>query len=215
MNAQLELEKKIEEIKKSIDKDGHVPKLLLHSCCAPCSTYVLEYLSDFFEITVLYYNPNIFPTEEYEKRAKEQQYLISQMNPKYFIACVIGDYEKERFYELAKGLEDEPECGKRCDLCYELRLRRTGELALQLDMDYFTTTLTISPLKKADKLNEIGKRLEMELGIEYLISDFKKKNGYKRSTELSKEYELYRQDFCGCVYSKQEQERRRLERENN
>lgn len=213
MNAQLELEKKVKEIEQQVLADGCVPRLLLHSCCAPCSTYVLEYLSQYFEITVFYYNPNIFPTEEYRKRSEEQRYLISQMSPKYPITCVIGDYEKELFYELSKGFEMEPECGLRCDRCYELRLRKTGELAKKMGMDYFTTTLTISPLKKADKLNEIGMALEQEIGVRYLISDFKKKNGYKRSTELSKEYNLYRQNFCGCVYSKQEQERRNLEKE--
>lgn len=213
MNVQLELEKKIREIEAQVADGATVPKLLLHSCCAPCSTYVLEYLSEYFEIKVLYYNPNIFPTEEYEKRAKEQQFLIRQMNPRYPITCVIGDYESELFYELSKGLEQEPECGARCDRCYELRLRKTGELAALEGFDYFTTTLTISPLKKADKLNEIGQRLEKELGVKYLVSDFKKKNGYKRSTEISREYDLYRQDFCGCVYSKNEHERRKKARE--
>ncbi|MFI3207741.1 MAG: epoxyqueuosine reductase QueH [Eubacteriales bacterium] len=210
MNAQLELEKVLKELVSQCSKDTDnkkiPPKLLLHSCCAPCSTYVLEYLSEYFEIIIYYYNPNIFPLGEYEKRAKEQQYLISKMSTRYPMSCLVGDYESERFYELARGLEDEPECGRRCDRCYELRLRKTGELAKKLGVDYFSTTLTISPLKKADKLNEIGKQLEEELGVTYLVSDFKKKNGYKRSTELSKEYDLYRQDFCGCIYSKMERE---------
>lgn len=218
MNAQMELEKVLKNLKnvalRQVTELEGVPRLLLHSCCAPCSTYVLEYLSNYFEITVYYYNPNIFPLEEYHKRAKEQQYLIRKMETRYPMKCVVGEYESERFYELAQGLEDEPECGLRCDKCYELRLRKTGELAKELKMDFFTTTLTISPLKKADKLNEIGVQLEAELGVRYLISDFKKKNGYKRSTELSKEYELYRQDFCGCVYSKLERERMNKEKEN-
>lgn len=207
MNGQLELEKVLNEIVKGVELDGKVPTLLLHSCCAPCSTYVLEYLSEYFRITVYYYNPNIFPDEEYRKRAKEQQYLISKMTPRYPIECLVGDYESEKFYEIAKGLEQEPECGIRCDRCYALRLRKTGELAKEIGADYFTTTLTISPLKKADKLNEIGQELEAELGVRYLVSDFKKKNGYKRSTEISREHDLYRQDFCGCVYSKMERER--------
>ncbi len=207
MNPQLSLQKTLEEIRRCTDAGKPVPKLLLHSCCAPCSTYVLEYLSEYFEIIVFYYNPNIFPREEYEKRAQEQEILIGKMKSKYPITCVIGDYESERFYEISKGLEQEPECGLRCDKCYELRLRKTGELAKRLGVDYFTTTLTISPLKKAAKLNEIGARLEQELKMSYLQSDFKKKNGYKRSTELSGKYDLYRQDFCGCVYSKLERER--------
>lgn len=209
MNAQVELEKVLKEISERIETNGKVPTLLLHSCCAPCSTYVLEYLSEFFRITVFYYNPNITPREEYEKRANEQQVLIEQMHTKYPITCMVGDYESHLFNEIAKGLEDEPECGLRCDKCYELRLRKSGELAKNLGFDYFTTTLTISPLKKALKLNEIGKQLEDEFNVAYLVSDFKKKNGYKRSTELSKEYALYRQEFCGCIYSKMEQERKK------
>ncbi len=215
MNGQLELEKELKKIVKEVDLDKEVPTLMLHSCCAPCSTYVLEYLSQYFRITVFYYNPNISPAGEYEKRAKEQQHLISRMTPKYPIQCIIGEYESPLFYELSKGLEKEPECGLRCDKCYELRLRKTGELAKVHGFDYFTTTLSISPLKKADKLNEIGLNLQEELGVKYLVSDFKKKNGYKRSTELSKEYELYRQNFCGCIFSKMEQERMMIEKANN
>lgn len=216
MNPQVILEKKLEEIRRGLEAGEPAPRLLLHSCCAPCSTYVLAYLSDYFEITVFYYNPNIFPLEEYVKRADEQRMLIEKMTPKFPITCVVGDYESERFYAIAKGLEKEPECGLRCDKCYELRLRKTGELAKEVGADYFTTTLTISPLKKAGVLNTIGMQLEQELGVAYLQSDFKKKNGYKQSVELSKEYELYRQNFCGCIYSKLEQEKiakRRLEQE--
>lgn len=212
MKKQSELEMKLSRIQMETEQSGKPPRLLLHSCCAPCSTYVLEYLSDYFEITVFYYNPNIAPMGEYQKRAREQQYLISQMTTKYPIDCVVGSYESNLFFEIARGLESEPECGLRCDKCYELRLRKTGEFAKILEVDYFTTTLTISPLKKADKLNEIGMRLAEEYQIEYLPSDFKKKNGYKRSTELSKEFRLYRQNFCGCIFSKMEQEKKELER---
>lgn len=214
MNGQLELEKILKKIEKETLEKGEVPTLMLHSCCAPCSTYVLEYLAQYFRITVLYYNPNISPIVEYEKRAKEQQELISKMTTAYPIECIIGTYESHLFYEICKGLEQEPECGLRCDKCYELRLRKTGELAKEQQKDYFTTTLSISPLKKANKLNEIGLKLEEELGVKYLVSDFKKKNGYKRSTELSREYDLYRQNFCGCIFSKMEQERMMIEKNN-
>ncbi len=180
-----------------------VPTLLLHSCCAPCSSYVLEYLSEYFAITVFYYNPNIYPDEEYWKRVKEQQEFIARFPAQYQIKFIEGEFEKERFYELAQGLENVPEGGERCFKCYELRLREAAILAKEQGMDYFTTTLSISPLKNATKLNEIGKQLEDEYGVSYLYSDFKKKNGYKRSVELSHEYGMYRQDYCGCVYSKQ------------
>jgi hypothetical protein len=180
---------------------GRVPSLLLHSCCAPCSSYCLEYLSAYFQITVFYYNPNIYPDEEYAKRVEEQKEFIRRLPARYPIGFVEGNFEKERFYEMAKGLEHLPEGGERCFRCYELRLRESAELAKKMGMDYFTTTLSISPLKNAEKLNEIGDRLAEEYGIAYLNSDFKKKNGYKRSVELSQEYEMYRQDYCGCVFS--------------
>ena len=205
MNYQKELEKIIDRLRR----EDRVPRLLLHSCCAPCSSYVLEYLSRYFEITVFYYNPNIYPESEYSKRIIEQQRLIDEMNVKHPISFVAGEYEKERFYDIAKGLEDVKEGGERCMRCYELRLREAAELASKGEYDYFTTTLSISPLKNAKKLNEIGERLAEEYGVTYLNSDFKKKNGYKRSTELSKEYGLYRQDYCGCVYSKLERERQK------
>ena len=177
------------------------PTLFLHSCCAPCSSYVLEYLSAFFRITVFYYNPNIYPAEEYEKRVEEQKNLIERLPSVYPIEFVEGAYDKERFYEMARGLEQVPEGGERCFRCYELRLRETARLAAERGFDYFTTTLTISPLKNAAKLNEIGGLLGEEYQTVWLPSDFKKKNGYKRSIELSKEYNLYRQDYCGCVFS--------------
>ena len=177
------------------------PTLFLHACCAPCSSYVLEYLSSYFKITVLYYNPNIYPESEYSKRIIEQQTLIGEMDTKYPVQFIAGGYDKEKFYEMAKGLEKVKEGGVRCFKCYELRLRETAEIAKEGGYDYFTTTLSISPLKNAAKLNEIGLKLAEEYGVSYLTSDFKKKNGYKRSVELSAQYGLYRQDYCGCEFS--------------
>lgn len=201
-NYQKELEKIITEKSGA----GEAPTLLLHSCCAPCSSYVLEYLSEYFRITVFYYNPNIYPEEEYYKRVEEQQRLIGQLPAKHPISFAEGVYDKERFYAMAKGLEQAKEGGERCFRCYELRLREAAELAKEKGFDYFATTLTISPLKNAAKLNEIGELLGEEYQVAWLPSDFKKKNGYKRSTELSKEYGLYRQDYCGCIFSKRERE---------
>ena len=199
-NYQRILDKTIEQL----GKEGKVPSLLLHSCCAPCSSYVLEYLSEYFKITVLYYNPNISPKEEYEARVREQKRLIGEMDFTYPVSFLEGNYVPEDFYEMAKGHENDKEGGERCFLCYEMRLREAAEAAKMGNFDYFTTTLSISPLKNAQKLNEIGIRLAKEYGIAYLKSDFKKKNGYKRSVELSAEHHLYRQDYCGCVFSKRE-----------
>lgn len=203
INYQKELDKVIEVLQRQ----GRVPRLLLHSCCAPCSSYVLEYLSRYFEITVFYYNPNIYPPEEFGKRVEEQKRLIAQLPAEHPISFLDGPYEPERFYEMAKGLEQVPEGGARCFKCYRLRLTETAEMARAGKYDYFTTTLSISPLKNAEKLNEIGGQLAKDYGVDYLYSDFKKRNGYKRSTELSREYGLYRQDYCGCVFSKKERER--------
>lgn len=197
MNYQKELDKLIEKLKR----EHKIPRLLLHSCCAPCSSYVLEYLSDCFDITVFYYNPNIYPESEYTKRILEQQTLIGEMDTKHPVSFIAGHYDRERFYEMAAGMEHLKEGGERCLKCYELRLREAAELAAKGGFEYFTTTLSISPLKNADRLNEIGLRLETEFGVRYLQSDFKKKNGYKRSIELSKEFGLYRQDYCGCEFS--------------
>lgn len=199
-NYQRELNQTIERLVK----EGQVPRLLLHSCCAPCSSYVLEYLSEYFSITVFYYNPNIFPAEEYEKRVKEQEALIEKLPAKHRISFLEGPYEQERFFEMAKGLERVPEGGERCFRCYHLRLLEAAQMARAGGFDYFTTTLSISPLKNVHKLNEIGEKLAREYGVDYLNSDFKKRDGYKRSIELSKEYGLYRQDYCGCVYSLRE-----------
>ena len=197
INYQKELDKVIEVLQRQ----GRVPRLLLHSCCAPCSSYVLEYLSRYFEITVFYYNPNIYPPEEFGKRVEEQKRLIAQLPAEHPISFLDGPYEPERFYEMARGLEQIPEGGERCFKCYRLRLSETAEMARAGKYDYFTTTLSISPLKNAEKLNEIGGQLAKDYGVDYLYSDFKKRNGYKRSTELSREYGLYRQDYCGCVFS--------------
>lgn len=197
MNYQKELEKLIDRLKK----EEKVPTLLLHSCCAPCSSYVLEYLSNYFEMTIFYYNPNIYPESEYTKRILEQQTLIAKMKTQYPVAFMAGSYDKDRFYEMARGMEHLKEGGERCFRCYELRLRESAEVARKCGFDYFATTLSISPLKNAAKLNEIGMRLSKEYGVDYLPSDFKKKNGYKRSIELSKKYGLYRQDYCGCEFS--------------
>ena len=187
-----------------ITENGHVPSLLLHSCCAPCSSYVLEYLSRYFTITVLYYNPNISPAEEFYLRAEEQRRLINEMPQHHPISLIVGEYTPERFNEIAKGHEDDPEGGERCFACYRLRLAQAARAAVEGGFDYFTTTLSISPLKNAAKLNEIGKELSEQYDIAYLYSDFKKKEGYKRSCQLSAEYGLYRQDYCGCIYSKRD-----------
>ena len=204
-------QKELEELLKNLKEQNTVPTLFLHSCCAPCSSYVLEYLSEYFQITVFYYNPNIYPDEEYYKRVEEQKRFIERFPAKHKISFVEGNYDKDRFYAMAKGLELVPEGGERCFACYELRLREAAEYAKERDMDYFTTTLSISPMKNAEKLNEIGEKLAQEYGVKYLTSDFKKKNGYKRSVEISEEYGMYRQDYCGCVFSMQERERQKQE----
>lgn len=197
-NYQMEMEKVIKEQKTQI------PTLLLHSCCAPCSSYVIETLSEYFRITVFYYNPNIYPEEEYWKRVEEQKEFIRQFPTRYPVTFLEGKYETDRFYNCVKGLEKIPEGGERCFACYALRLEESLRIAKEGNFDYMTTTLTISPLKNAEKLNAIGEKLCEGGPINWLPSDFKKKNGYKRSTELSREYGMYRQDYCGCVFSLQE-----------
>ncbi|MBQ9532016.1 MAG: epoxyqueuosine reductase QueH [Eubacterium sp.] len=182
---------------------GTVPRLMLHSCCAPCSSYTLEYLSEFFEISVFYYNPNISPKEEFEKRFEEQKRLIEALPAKNKISLVKGEYKPSDFYEIAKGLENIKEGGERCFKCYRLRLEKTAEIAKEKGFDYFCTTLSISPLKNSQKINEIGFEIAEKYGVKWLPSDFKKREGYKRSIELSREYDLYRQNFCGCIYSRQ------------
>ena len=197
-------QRELDQLLEHTQKEEKVPRLFLHSCCAPCSSYVLEYLSQYFEVTVFYYNPNIYPESEYTKRVLEQQKLISEMRFKHPVTFIAGNYDSEKFYNMARGLENVKEGGERCFKCYELRLREAAKIAKNGEYDFFTTTLSISPLKNAQKLNEIGMLLAEEYGIEYLLSDFKKKNGYKRSVELSEQYGLYRQDYCGCVFSMKE-----------
>ena len=197
-------QRELDDLIKEIEADDKVPTLLLHSCCAPCSSYVLEYLSRYFKITVLYYNPNIYPESEYRYRAEEQKRFISLLPVKHPISFVEGDYIPKDFYQTVKGLEHIHEGGERCFACYRLRLTEAANAAKELGLDYFATTLTISPLKNAPKLNEIGEELADTYHVRWLPSDFKKKNGYKRSTELSHEYGMYRQDYCGCVFSYRE-----------
>ncbi len=214
VNYQKEMETILTQI-KSGNEGEEAPSLFLHSCCAPCSSYVLKYLMEYFRITVFYYNPNISEQVEYQKRVEEQKKLIQIYNQKlntkelangFPIDIVEGDYEPEKFLDMAGDYKDCAEGGKRCFLCYEMRLRETAKRALEDGFTYFATTLTISPLKNAAKINEIGHNLEKQLGILWLPSDFKKKDGYKQSVLLSGEYGLYRQDYCGCVYSKADRE---------
>lgn len=234
-------QKELEKILDTLEGQGSAaPRLLLHSCCAPCSSYCMEYLRKYFRITVFYYNPNITERAEYRKRVQEEIRLIEAYNRQaeewredetmskpdsgetagldetdkqrqtkklHRIEIIEGDYEPDCFLELARGLEECKEGGVRCFRCYVLRLRKTAELARKKEFDYFTTTLTISPLKNVAKLNEIGERLAEECDVRWLPSDFKKRGGYQRSIELSKEYGLYRQNYCGCIYSKREAEK--------
>lgn len=197
-------QKVLDGILASLASDGvdTAPTLLLHACCAPCSSYVLEYLAQYFRITLFYYNPNISPGEEYRRRAAEVHGLLSRLPVRYPVSLLEGKYDPQRFFEMAKGLENEPEGGGRCALCYELRLREAAQEAKKRDFDWFTTTLSVSPYKHAQTLNEIGSKLEEEYGVRYLHSDFKKRGGYQRSIELSHLYGLYRQNYCGCVFSR-------------
>lgn len=198
INYQLELDKIINKI----EGENTTKSVLLHSCCAPCSSYVLAYLNKYFNITVFYYNPNITNKEEYLKRKQEQIRLISELPAINKINILDADYNPEKFFEISKGLEDCREGGERCFKCYKLRLEATAKAAKENNFDYFCTTLTISPLKNAQKINEIGHMLGDEYRIPFLPSDFKKKEGFKKSIELSSQYNLYRQDYCGCIYSK-------------
>lgn len=203
INYQIELD----NIIKDITQKNIIPKLLLHSCCAPCSSYCLTYLTEYFSITIYYYNPNISPQEEYYKRVEEQKRLINELPLKNKVSFVEGSYEPQKFFDMARGMEDLPEGGERCFACYEMRQREAAEYAKQNGFDFFTTTLSISPHKNAQKLNEIGLRLQEEYGVRYLVSDFKKKGGYLKSIELSNEYNLYRQNYCGCIFSRNAAER--------
>lgn len=199
-------QKKMEEIIIKNIEQKRIPTLLLQACCAPCSSAVLERISDFFKITILYYNPNISDQGEYQKRLKEVKKFVDQLNTKYKILVQEGHYDPTEFFDTVRGYEHLKEGSERCFRCYRLRLEETAKLASKESFDYFGTTLSISPYKNSKVLNEIGKELEEKYNISYLYADFKKKNGYKRSIELSKEYGLYRQDYCGCIYSKLERD---------
>ena len=202
MNYQKILDESLAQIKQS----NKIPKLLLHACCAPCSSYVLEYLSEFFEITIYYYNPNIHPENEYNRRINELKKFLIDFKPKNEIKLVEENYNTLEYFDKIKGLENLGERSKRCYKCYKFRMEKAVIYAKDNSFDYFTTTLSISPYKDSNWINEIGNLLEDKYNVKYLYADFKKKNGYKRSLELSKEYGLYRQDYCGCIYSKQERE---------
>ena len=190
------------KMKSIIEELDYIPNLLLHSCCAPCSSYVLSFLTKYFNITVLYYNPNIEPIEEYNKRKQEEIRLIKEIDKENKINIIDCDWDNDKFKKISLGLEKEPEKGKRCYLCYELRMEKTTQVAQEKGYDFFATTLTVSPYKNSNWINEIGYNLEKMYKVKYLCSDFKKNNGYKQSIELSKKYKLYRQDYCGCVFSK-------------
>lgn len=187
-------------------RENRRPLLVLHSCCAPCSSACLERLDEYFQMVVFYYNPNISPESEFRHRAEEQQRLIREMPLREDVQSVVGEYEPEAFYQRVKGHEADSEGGERCGICFEMRLRKTAEYAKRIGAEYFTTTLSISPLKDARRLNTLGAALAAEYGLKYLFSDFKKRDGYRRSCALSEQYRLYRQDFCGCVFSKRERE---------
>ncbi len=199
-NYSKELDALIEKNKRENLK----PKLMLHACCACCASYVLEYLSEHFEIYLLFYNPNITSAEEYDYRYSELKRLVCEMELSEKVSIVDSDYSPDVFMDRVKGLENEPEGGKRCAVCFKQRLKETARKAVEFSCDYFATTLTISPLKNSSIINSIGESISKDVSVAYLPSDFKKKNGYKRSIELSKEYNLYRQNFCGCVYSKKD-----------
>ncbi|MGN0465965.1 MAG: epoxyqueuosine reductase QueH [Lachnospiraceae bacterium] len=193
-------QKELEKVLKTLE--NQTPKLLLHACCAPCSSYVLEYLSNYFKITVFFYNPNITDEGEYKKRVEEVKRLISEMDLPNEVDILEGRYEPEEFLDMARGLELEPEGGSRCYECYKMRLKEAAFIADKYEYPYFTTTLSISPHKNAVWINEIGREMEKEYRSSFLPSDFKKKNGFKRSIELSEQHHLYRQNFCGCIYSR-------------
>lgn len=201
INYQKELDKFLNNLK-------YTPTLLMHSCCAPCSSYCLEYLSNYFDITVFYYNPNIYPSNEYDERISEQKKIIDNINAKNSIKLIEGSYDTELFYRTIKGLENEDEGGMRCHKCYQLRLEEAAKLASSFNFDYFTTTLTISPQKDSHILNYYGNEAGNKYDVKYLNTDFKKKNGYKRSVEITKELGIYRQDYCGCIFSKRAMEKK-------
>lgn len=204
MNYQL----KLEQLLNKIDIHSNRPKLLLHACCGPCSSYCLEYLTEFFDITILYYNPNIYPALEYERRLEELKIFLSKIPHANKIDLLEARYNPKEYYQVVKGLENLGERSQRCYVCYKLRMEESAKIAKENNYDFFTTTLSISPYKDAQWINEIGELLEKKYQVNYLYADFKKKNGYKRSIELSNQYNMYRQDYCGCVYSKLEHDKK-------
>ena len=214
MNAR-NFQRELDRLLERLAAEGRVPRLFLHSCCAPCSSYVLEYLSKYFEITVFYYNPNIYPPKEYDERLAEVRRLVSEMEFAHPVTVVAGAYDPALFFDAVKGLEAEKEGGARCERCFRLRLMEAARLAKDGGYDYFTTTLTVGPKKDARLLNQLGEELGEKYGVRHLPSDFKKKDGYKRSVELSKEYGLYRQDYCGCGFSKAQRQREKEERKDS
>lgn len=190
---------KCENILNNLDSKK---KLLLHSCCGPCSSYVISYLTNYFDITILYYNPNIYPYDEYLKRKQEQIKLINEIDCSNNLDIMDCDYDNDLYEKCIIGLENEPERGNRCMVCYNLRMEKTAKMAKEYNYDYFCTTLSVSPYKNSEWINKIGEKLQNKYNINWLYSDFKKKDGYKQSILLSKKYNLYRQDYCGCIYSK-------------
>ncbi len=201
MENKVNYQKELEKLINTTCKDGKRPVVLLHSCCGPCSSYVLEYLTQYYDILLYFYNPNIHPTEEYLKRLDAQKIVIEKMEFGNKVRLIEGSYEPECFFKTVKGLENEPECGKRCEKCIEMRMKKSVAVAKKYNADFFATTLTVSPHKDAVYINKLGENLENDLNISYLFSDFKKKNGYKRSIELCRIHDIYRQGYCGCVYS--------------
>lgn len=197
------------EMMRILESLDYVPKLMLHTCCAPCSSAVIERLKDYFDIIVLYYNPNIEPAEEYEKRKNEQKKFLEEIESKNKIEMIDADYDNGHYKEIVRGLEQEPERGNRCRVCYRDRIEYTFKKACEYGYEYFGTTLSVSPYKVSSWINEIGLALETD-DVKFLVADFKKQNGYKRSIELSKKYELYRQDYCGCVFSKEQKRKREI-----
>jgi len=210
-------QKELEQLLSKLSQEEYIPSLLLHSCCAPCSSYVLEYLSDYFRITVFFYNPNIYPESEYIRRIADQQALIPVLNEveinssvphlkrvvntRHPISFLAGRYEPDEFYNRTRGIEQVGEGGPRCIRCYQMRLDEAARVAEEGEFDYFATTLSISPMKHAATINQIGEEIAKQMGVKYLLSDFKKRNGYQRSIELSRQYDLYRQNYCGCEFS--------------
>lgn len=196
-----------EKVIREIDLENP-PSLLLHSCCGPCSTSVLELLSDYFKVTLLYYNPNIYPSDEYYKRLEEQKKVLEKVNGRFEIKFLEGRYDPSEYFDAVKGVEHLPEGSQRCFSCYEIRLKEAAQFAKKLNMDYFATTLSVSPYKNAQTINELGEKIGAEYGVKHLPNDFKKKDGYKKSVELSKKWNIFRQDYCGCPFSKKEAEER-------